>query len=579
MLKNKCSPFKNLLLVLLVCSAWSVYAQPRLVKHGIATQLEVNGNPMLIIGGELSNSATTSVADIDDVMPRMKALGLNTVLAPICWDLFEPVEGEYDFTLIDHTIRQARQNNLKVVFLWFGAWKNSMSCYAPLWIKKNVNKYPRCLTRSGKPLEIASPFSTEVLQADKRAFAQLMQRIADTDREAQTVIMVQIENEIGMLEDARDHSPVANKLFAGAVPDELVDYLKANKRTLHPWLQQKLNGQGHNLQSLRRGNSWSATFGDDLYTDEIFMAYHFARYVEQLALTARSIYNLPLYVNAAMNSRGRKPGEYPSAGPLAHLIDIWHCGAPNIDLLAPDLYDNGFKDWVAQYHLSNNPLFIPECRLNDETAAKALYVFGEHDAIGFCPFSVDKTSESYTSRLSQSYALLHQLSPLLLKYQGQGRTHGLLLNQEEPRRTIREGGMEITASHVFTLGWDPRSKSGAPWPHAGAILLRLADDEYLVAGAGVVLTFATDEERAFTSQRKLGEDGFAEKGVGDTAQSKTVRFKGQRVGLGYVDQVEVDSQGNLSYVRRDNGDQNHQGRHARLEMDDWHILHIKLYRY
>ena len=175
---------------------------------------------MLIIGGELSNSATTSVADIDDVMPRMKALGLNTVLAPICWDLFEPVEGKYDFTLVDRTIQQARQNNLKVVFLWFGAWKNSMSCYAPLWLKENVKKYPRCLTRSGKPLEIASPFSTEVLQADKRAFARLMQRIADTDREAQTVIMVQIENEIGMLEDARDHSPVANKLFADAVPDE-----------------------------------------------------------------------------------------------------------------------------------------------------------------------------------------------------------------------------------------------------------------------------------------------------------------------------------------------------------------------
>ncbi|MBR3758200.1 MAG: DUF5597 domain-containing protein [Bacteroidaceae bacterium] len=565
----------SFLCVVLLCCTSSVHAQPRLVKQGSATQLEVSGKPMLIIGGELSNSATTSVADIDDVMPRMKALGLNTVLAPICWDLFEPVEGEYDFTLVDRTIQQARQNNLKVVFLWFGAWKNSMSCYAPLWLKENVKKYPRCLTRSGKPLEIASPFSTEVLQADKRAFARLMQRIADTDREAQTVIMVQIENEIGMLEDARDHSPVANKLFADAVPDELVDYLKANKRTLHPWLKQKLDGQA----SLRRGNNWSVTFGDDIYTDEIFMAYHFAKYVEQLAQTARSIYNLPLYVNAAMNSRGRKPGEYPSAGPLAHLIDIWHCGAPSIDLLAPDLYDDGFKDWVAQYHLPNNPLFIPECRLNDETAAKALYVFGEHDAIGFCPFSVDNTSESYTSRLSQSYALLHQLSPLLLKYQGEGRTHGLLLNQQEPRRVIRENGMEITASHVFTLGWDPRSKSDAPWPHAGGILLRLADDEYLVAGAGVVLTFATDEERAFVSQQKLGEDGFAEKGVGDTAQSKTSRFKGQRVGLGFVDQVAVDAQGHLSYVRRDNGDQNHQGRHVRIEMDDWRILHIKLYRY
>ena len=39
----------------------------------------------LILGGELSNSATTSVEDIDEVMPRMRALGLNTVLVPAYW--------------------------------------------------------------------------------------------------------------------------------------------------------------------------------------------------------------------------------------------------------------------------------------------------------------------------------------------------------------------------------------------------------------------------------------------------------------------------------------------------------------
>ena len=43
----------------------------------------------LILGGELSNSAATSVEDIDEVMPRMKALGLNTVLVPAYWELME----------------------------------------------------------------------------------------------------------------------------------------------------------------------------------------------------------------------------------------------------------------------------------------------------------------------------------------------------------------------------------------------------------------------------------------------------------------------------------------------------------
>ena len=110
----------------------------------------------------------------------------------------------------------------------------------------------------------------------------------------------------------------------------------------------------------------------------------------------REAYNLPMYVNAAMNSRGRKPGEYPSAGPLAHLIDIWHCAAPGIDLLAPDLYDKGFTGWTAQYKLHNNPLFIPEIRLEPNDGVRAFYVFGEHDGIGFSPFSIEDAPDRPT---------------------------------------------------------------------------------------------------------------------------------------------------------------------------------------
>jgi beta-galactosidase GanA len=102
---------------------------------------------MPILGGELSNSAATSVADIDEVMPRMRALGLNTVLVPAYWELIEPreqsqpslnsterrqkstegqlmepTEGLFDFTLIDRTIDVAKRERLHVAFLWFGAW-------------------------------------------------------------------------------------------------------------------------------------------------------------------------------------------------------------------------------------------------------------------------------------------------------------------------------------------------------------------------------------------------------------------------------------------------------------------------
>ena len=109
-----------------------------LVGMFITICVSAQQNSFRILGGELSNSAATSVEDIDEVLPRMKALGLNTVLVPIYWELMEPVEGHWDFTLVDRTIDVARQQGLKIVPLWFGAWKNSMSCYAPAWFKRET---------------------------------------------------------------------------------------------------------------------------------------------------------------------------------------------------------------------------------------------------------------------------------------------------------------------------------------------------------------------------------------------------------------------------------------------------------
>ena len=544
-----------------------------LQKQGTATQLVVHVMPFLILGGELGNSSAACPQDIERIFPKLKKMGLNTVLVPVYWDLTEPVEGQFDFTLTDKALQQARENDLKIVFLWFGAWKNSMSCYAPLWFKENHKKYPRAYTQSGKPLEIASAFSEAVYEADHHAFSQWMQHIATVDKEEGTVIMIQIENEIGMLEDARDYSREANKIFNAPVPAEFMTYLQKNKKALHPQMLKKWESQGCKKQGY-----WQEVFGADIYTDEIFMAWHYAKYVEGLAQTARSIYNIPLYVNAAMNSRGRKPGEYPSAGPLAHLIDVWHCGAPSIDILAPDLYDNGFTDWVARYKLHNNPLFIPEIRLTDNNSVRAFYIFGEHDAIGISPFSIEDGSDSPNSPLVQSYAKLTELMPLLTKYQGKGLMKGLLFDSENKERIIADDDLTITARHFFTLPWDPRATNGSIWPEGGGILLKLSKNEYIVAGSGIVLEFAkTSEKQTIEKQKQLGEDGFALRN--DQIKTKHDKFKGMRCGIGYVDEVKVDKDGKLHYVRRLNGDQDHQGRHVRISVGDFKILHVQLYEY
>ena len=514
-----------------------------------------------ILGGELSNSAATSVSDIDEVLPRMKVLGLNTVLVPVYWEFLESVEGQMDFTLFDRTIDVARQQGLKIVPLWFGAWKNSMSCYAPAWFKRDVKRFPRAVTAEGKPLEIASCFSNNVLQADLKAFSALMQHIAEKDPQREVVIMMQIENEIGMLESARDHSPLAEKAYRQPVPQTLLKAL-----------------------SIKQQGSWEEVFGTDCYADENFMAWHYACYVEHLAQAARRIHNMPLYVNAAMNSRGRKPGEYPSAGPLAHLADIWKAGAPSIDILAPDIYDTGFKSWASQYAMPLRPqdggkvknrLFIPESRCCENSGVRALYAFGEHQALGFSPFAIDQASPKETESVTQAYNLLSQI--FNVKPQN---TWGLLFDQEDRERIIDDEGVVMTCRHYFTLPWDPRATDGSTWPEGGAMLIRLGKYDYLLAGSGVVIDFKTRIEKQQEQQKKLGEDGFAEAGS-ETSNFKfqTSNFNGSRLGLLSVDEVTIDHQGQMQFLRRHNGDQSHQGRHARISVGDWKLLHIQLYEY
>ena len=530
---------------------------------GVLT-LQAQGLSRPILGGELSNSAATSVEDIDEVMPRMRALGLNTVLVPAYWEFVEPVEGQFDFTLIDRTIDVARREQLQVVFLWFGAWKNSMSCYAPGWFKQDTKRFPRAMTAEGKQMEIASCFSDNVLQADLKAFSALMQHIKERDPQREVVVMMQIENEIGMLESARDHSPLAEKAY--------------NKER------------------------WAERYGTDEYADEKFMALSYARYVEHLAKAAREIHDMPLYVNAAMNSRGRHPGEYPSAGPLAHLIDFWHEGAPSIDLLAPDIYDTGFKSWCAQYAMPLRPqdggriknrLFIPESRCCENSGVRALYAFGEHQALGFSPFAIDQASEKETESVTQAYGLIKQLAVAnscvpsvasgkaessLFTIHSSLKTWGLLFDQEDRERIIDDDGVVMTCRHYFTLPWDPRATDGSTWPEGGAMLIRLSKYEYLLAGSGVVIDFKTPTEKQQTEQKQLGEDGFAETG-GNTGQKANKRFNGKRLGLLSVDEVAIADDGTMQYLRRHNGDQTHQGRHARIGVGEWKILHIKLYEY
>ena len=463
-------------------------------RHG-ATQLLVNGEPFLVLGGELENSSASSQDHLDTIWPQVSAMHFNTVLAPVYWQLIEPREGEFDFSTVDGLIAGARKHNVKLVLLWFGSWKNSMSSYVPGWVKRDQRRFPRAIEADGTPLEILSALSANNLDADSRAFVALMKHLRQTDAADHTVIMVQVENEVGMIPEARDHSPAADAAFHAPVPAELTDYLDKHLDRLAPALREAWQNHGS-----KSGADWPDTFGASLATDELFTAWTEARYTNQVAASGKAVYPLPMYVNAALIRPGKQPGQYPSGGPLPHLFGVWHAAAPAVDFFAPDLYFPNFVEWAMKYAGPDNPLFIPESGRVDAAnlGADAFYAYAELNSMGFSVYAPEFLAPAEQEVLGRAYDVLAQLTPMILANQGSGRMVGI-------RAPADFAGTVDFAPQQFTLGGytfnvhfrrpapistGAKTETEIPGAHGG-LIIQTGADEFLVAGAGMIITFGT----------------------------------------------------------------------------------------
>jgi beta-galactosidase GanA len=522
---------------------------PHLEKRGVATQLIVDGKPFLILGGELLNSSSSSLDFMNPVWVRLAATSLNTVLTPLSWELVEPTEGKFNFALVDGLLAQARDQHLHVVFLWFGSWKNGMSSYVPLWVKQDTRRFPR-VVRNGDVAEILTPLATVTRDADARAFAAVMRHLRDVDAPYHTVLLMQVENEVGVLGDTRDHSSDANRAFGSLVPDELLSYLKTHKDSLDPELGTLWEQNGG-----KTVGTWTQVFGDTSRADEIFMAWHYARYVNAVATKGKAEYDIPMYVNTWLAGEDAAPGEYPSGGPEPRVLDVWKAAGTSVDLYSPDLYAPDFASWCQRYHRAGNPLFIPETRGYDAGAANVFYAVGEHGAFGFSPFAIDRFTfmpepselESKPSdakprppNLGTSYSVLAQLWPLLQKEQPQGAEHGFLLDKDHPSVEYYMNG------YVLHVSLDQIFGSGAE--KGFGLIIAIGPDEFLGAGTGFRVSFATRSPRQ------------------------------SHVGLASVDEGEFQD-GKWIPGRRLNGDETDQGTHWRF--DPWRLRIEKavLYRF
>lgn len=455
--------------------------------------LTVGGEPYLVVGAEVHNSSSSTEAAIGRSFGRVRSMGANTVLAPIAWDLLEPQEGVFDFRLVDAMLTAAKAEGLHLVPLWFGSWKNGTSTYVPAWVKTDTVRFPRACVGETGVVEHLSPFSEEARLADAAAFGALMAHLRATD-DSGTVIMVQVENEVGLLGDSRDRSPLADKAWSAPVAPAVVDVIASSPQIpVHEaW---KENG------CLRSGN-WEGLFGTGAAAEEAFMAWAYSSYVEAVALKGRSEYALPMYANAWLDNPlaldgsdgpevalagGLKPGDYPSGGPIPRVAPIWNAAAPTLDLLAPDIYFGSFSDTCSAYsEASNGRLFIPEMRLSELGVAQMFLAVGEYRAIGVSPFGVDSAPEgtSATTSLEDGYRLLCAVADSFRK-QPAGKSRGFLLSPDDLSKSFEFNEYTVRVDGRDAFGQGPSLNKPA-----FGLIIEEANGQFLAVGRGFTFSFS-----------------------------------------------------------------------------------------
>ncbi|KAH6689905.1 glycoside hydrolase [Plectosphaerella plurivora] len=459
------------------------------------TKLIVNGEPFIILGGELHNSNFSSSSYMAEVWPRVAAQGFNTLLGGVSWAHVEPVEGQFDFTELDKVILGAREHGIHLVLLWFGTWKNAVSTYVPPWVKKDSKRFPRVrsVNADGKRaiLDIVSPLSTECAEADARAFGKLLAHIRDFDGDHSTVLMVQVENETGILGDSRDRSALAEAAWEEPVPEALLAHLADNPNQAFVKRFPSIHKSGK--------HSWEDVFGKGPAADEMFMA--------KVAAAGKIEYPLPLYVNAWLTvdgpesldvstpafvatsaevAGGSKPGQYPSGGPCVHVLDE-------------------YETTCKEYLYKDEPLFIPEQRRDPEGARRMWLAYGTYGAIGVSPFAVEIDPVA----VGREFKVLNRVKDVVAKA-GPADRFGFFFDElrdpplaEKPWVTVF-GDLEVTIHRASVFG--------KPGP-GGGLVVRLAENKFLLAGFGFDVRFRSLKKGAgFTgilSSRELepAEDG------------------------------------------------------------------------
>jgi beta-galactosidase GanA len=492
---------------------------PRLIEKNGRWALLVDGAPYFILGAQVNNSSSWP-SMLPKVWPAMEFMHANTVEMPVYWEQFEPVQGKYDYSLIDTLLKQARAHHFRLILLWFATWKNGNPHYIPAWMKTDPERYPHVIDEKGRAVDALSPFCTEAMEADAKAFAAFMGHLKKSDPQ-RTVLMVQVENEPGTgTWTVRDHSPFAEQLFKKPVPADVA-------KAMH-------------LQNSESSPNWREAFGAD--ADICFHNWAVAKYIGHVAAAGKSVYSLPLFVNAAPGTDhgaalrdSSKPGGkdfYEAGGPSSNIIPIWKVAAPAIDMICPDNYAEdafNYQRVLDIYQRKDNALHIPETG-----GSPRLFFFAlGHQAIGFSPFGVDFTrikevpdaarpkdellrpwartgTREFVSPFAQIYSMISPMSREIARWNFEGKLQATAEEPGKVSQTLSFGEWDANVSYGIWVRYG--KPTGNPQPMGGALVVQLSQNQFLVSGFYCRVDFKPAKEdlhRNFISV----EEGYYENGV------------------------------------------------------------------
>ncbi|HWH98404.1 MAG TPA: DUF5597 domain-containing protein, partial [Pseudolysinimonas sp.] len=247
--------------------------------------------------------------------------------------------------------------------------------------------------------------------------------------------------------------------------------------------------------------------------DEAFMAHAYATYVEVVAAAGRAEFDVPLYVNAWLDSNGEsdggdselalsggaRPGEYPSGGPLRHTAPVWRAATPTVDFFAPDIYFGSFDVLAREYRQIDGILFIPEMRCDRTGVVQMFRAIGAEGAAGVSPFAVDAITpgEDDFDHVADAFRLLRALGGLMARDPGL-EVRGFSLEPGEGSIDLAFGETEFIIAQAFT----------EIFPADGAgfgCLVRMSTGEFYALGRGYSLSLRQSEtgRRAFLRAEEL----------------------------------------------------------------------------